>query len=193
VENAYLLTSDQKTKLELAGEIDIHRFFFDYAIAKQGLKFGTIPRDQWQTQFAAAQKKILPLKTRYSNGLHGESSLFDKTMTTVLDKQQNESVQALFRERERLRYANYIQATLKFVDRRIPLTASQRSTISELLLTHTKPPESFGTSSTPLYVVLSRMGKIEDELGEVFSDKEMVVIRQLILSGTARVKQATLR
>lgn len=183
VEKGTVLTAAQKSKLELAGQIDIHRFFARCEGAKRTVKFGSIPRDQWQAQHQRMRAETRPLTARYAGGLHDESSLFAKTLATTLDEEQRLRVDELFQARAHSTYANYIRMTLALIDQTVPLTQAQRSTITTLLLSKTDPPKSFGTSFTPLLTVLRQMQQVEVELREVFSDKEWQVIKRMIRAG----------
>lgn len=188
IEKAGGLTKAQRIKLDLAGQIDIHRFFSDYASAKRAMMFGSVPRSELQATFAGMQKVVQPMVSRYASGLHGESSLLAKMLATTLEENQRASVSEMFRERKKLIYANHIRMTLAMIDRRIPLTEKERSTITTLLLSRTDPPESYGASTTSLFQVVARMGQIEDTLRELFSDEEEVVISDLIQAGIAAAK-----
>jgi hypothetical protein len=183
VDKAAALSNGQKSKLELAGQIDIHRFFASYEDLKRTIPFGNLPRKEWQTRLAQIQDEVLPMKTRFSQGLHGETSLFAKTLATTLNAEQNRNVHELFLQRARNVYVNYIRVTLAVVDRAVPLTRKQRSRISKLLISQTEPPASYGTSATPIHQVLHRMAQVEKELREVFSEQEWVVISKLIQTG----------
>ena len=186
------LSDAQRAKLELAGQIDIHRFFSDYQIAKQGLRFGSLPRNAWTDMFSKAEKRISPLRDHYARGLHGDASLFQKTLVSTLDQTQYDQVDQLFRERKQNEYARYIRITLAMIDRKVPLTVQQRDTITELLLTKTDPPESYGPANTPIYKVLSQLALILEDLQELLSDSEMHVVKELITAGEAAAAQRML-
>ena len=124
--------------------------------------------------------EALPLKTRYHQGLHGETSLFAKTLSTTLSAEQNRSVEELFQKRARNVYLNDIRVTLAVIDRIVPLTRKQRSGISKLLISRTQPPASYAASTAPIQQVLSRMAQVEQELREVFPENEWVVISKLV-------------
>ena len=106
-----------------------------------------------------------------------------KSLGSTLREDQFEDVTKLFSERARNTYSNYIQIAISAVDRRIPLTRVQRSRMMELLLSQTNPPATYGSSSTPLAHVLTRMTQIEPQLRDVFSQQEQALLRQLIQAG----------
>jgi hypothetical protein len=185
IDKAAGLTKAQRSKLDLAGQIDIHRFFSDYASAKRAMTFGIVPRNDLQATLVRMRKVALPMVSRYASGLHVESSLLAKMLATTLEEDQRASVTEMLRERKKLIYANHIRMTLAMIDHRIPLTEKERSTITTLLLSRTDPPESYGASTTSPFQVLARMGQIEDALRELFSDEEELVISEMIRVGIA--------
>jgi hypothetical protein len=185
VDQAAALTDGQRSKLELAGQLDIHRFFDRYASSKRELRFGALPLKTWQAQIAEAEKRLLPLRTGYAEGLHRHDSLFDKTLSTALDEAQYQRVQEMFRQRTASTYANYIRITLAMLDRKVPLSVAQRHAITQRLLANTQPPETYGTGSLPIHQVLSQLAKIDSELPGILSPAELAVIRQLIESSEA--------
>ncbi len=188
VKKAAAVDEAEIDKLQLAGQIDIHRFFASYQDAKRTIQFGSLPRDQWQAQITRLQTETRPLLMRYAGGLHGKSSLLRKTIASALDAEQRENVEAMFRERERTTYANHIRVTISVIDGTVPLTEAQRSTIMRLLLAKTEPPESYGTSRMTLLIVLNQMAQIRDELRESFSEKEWNVIERIIQAGAVAMK-----
>ena len=185
IDKAADLTGAQRSKLELAGQIDIHRFFSQYECVKRTITFGSIPRHEWQAQLTQMRQKIDPMMLQYAQGLHEESSLFGKTAAMTLDADQYASVRRLRQERAKSTYANYIRVTLAMIDRMVPLTQVQRSTISTLLLSKTDPPRSHGSSTMQLFGVLNQMGQIEDEIHQLFSEQEWNVISRLIKTAKA--------
>jgi len=189
LEKATELTDAQRRKLELAGQLDIQRFFDGYESIKRRFKFGTMPRNEWQATVARMQAEVKPFKTRYETGIHGKTSLFAKTLTNTLDQDQRTSVQTLDQARANRAYTNYIRYTLASIDLKFPLSKKQRETISELLLERTTPPESYGPLLHPTYHVISRMAQIEDQIRVLFSDEEWAVIEPLIEVATKAVQE----
>jgi hypothetical protein len=183
VDQAAALTATQKSKLELAGQIDIHRFFASYQQIRQNIPTGEIANKEWQTRLEELRDEVLPLKKRYHQGLHGEASLFAKTLSTTLRAEQSRNVDQLLEKRARNMYLNDIRVTLAAVDRIVPLTRKQRSHISKLLISRNPPPASYRTATTPIRQVLLRMVEVEEEIRGVFSEQEWMVIGKLIRAG----------
>lgn len=180
LEKAVVISDAQRSKLELAGQIDIERFFAGYEEVKRNFKFGSMPQNEWRATVTRMQAEAKPIKAKYEAGIHGKSSLYAKTLTKTLDPDQLTSLQTLDRVRANRTYANYIRYTFAFLDPKVPLTKLQRDTITELMLQKTTPPDSYGTALQPAYRVLSRMAQIEDQINDLFSDQEWAVIRDLL-------------
>ncbi|MCG8648238.1 MAG: hypothetical protein MI861_00305 [Pirellulales bacterium] len=182
VENSVTLTDQQRRKLELAGRGDIHRFFTDVQRVKRGIKFGGIPRDQWQQVW----QKTQPLQARYSAGLHGSNSLFAKTISAALEPSQRETFAATKRKREQAIYEDNIRMALSMLDRKVPLTRRQRLTVTELMLKETSPPTFYGEASMHFYVVLFQMTQVpQDELKSIFADNEWQVVDGMLRQAKA--------
>lgn len=182
VENAVVLTEAQRSKLELAGHGDIHRFFNDYERVKRGMTFGGIPRDEWQ----AVWQRTQPLATRYKAGLHGSKSLFAKTVASTLESDQRNSFQEMKKDRDVAIYIDNIRMTLSMVDRKVPLTRRQRETITELLVNETTPPDFYGQANMHFYVVLFQMAKLpEEDLKSNFSVAEWRVLKAMLQQAKA--------
>lgn len=183
------LSDQQRDKLRLAGRLDIHRFFADYARAKRGFAFGRVAVQGWQEELLRLRTAVRPLADRYVAGLHDESSLFSKTLYSTLDADQRLVVERLFRERKRARYQHLIRLTLAMIDYRLPLTEQERTTITELLLTKTEPPGYASSSVGLVFLVLGQMASIEDELRDHLSDEDLAVLVELIRTGQESAKK----
>jgi len=182
IENAVPLSGEQRGKLELAGHADIHRFFTDYEAVKRGMKFGGIPRDEWQEVWQRTQ----PLSTRFAAGLHGPRSLLVKSIASTLGPEQRESFSAMKREHEVAIYIDNIRMTLALIDRKVPLTRQQRETITEMLVRTTDPPQFYGQSNMRFYVVLIQMADLpRTQFKAVFNESEWKVIDGLLRQAAA--------
>ncbi len=177
------MASAQRDRLVAAGQLDIHRFFARYDEAKRAIPFGNVRRDQWQQLSIESHAAVRPLSRQFLQGLHGESSLFDKTMRSMLDDDAVARVQQSNQESARADYADQIDTAMLVVGRQVRLTPEQRTAIREKLLAETDPPAMFGTSLMPLYYVLANMGDIEDDLRGLFSEQDWRTLGKLIEAG----------
>ena len=182
IASAVELSDDQRSKLELAGRADIHRFFTDYETVKRGMTFGGIPRDQWQQVWQQAQ----PLSTRFAGGLHGPRSLLSKAIASTLGPEQQERFDAMKRQHDVAVYADNIRMTLALLDRKVPLTRQQRESIQQMLVRATKPPQSYGEPNMRFYVVVIQMANLpREEFKAVFNDDEWKVMDGLLRQAKA--------
>lgn len=182
------LDDAQKNKLQLAGEIDIQRFFSEYDAVKRGLQFGSISRDVWQEQFTRARIEVQPLLTRFSSGLHGDGSLFGKTLQTCLDPEQLNSVEVQRDARKRAIYARNVTLALATIDRTVPLTRKQREKVTEILVTETEPPDVYEISSRLVFQIVGRMDQVKSQLEPLFSETEWKVVNLMIEVGKVNSK-----
>ncbi|MGD9854599.1 MAG: hypothetical protein AB7U20_06560 [Planctomycetaceae bacterium] len=173
------LSSEQRAKLELAGQGDIHRFFDDFDSYLRSAPTGQITMQQWNDVWQGLQ----PLQSRYSAGLHGPGSLFRKTIPSVLDEHQRTAYQDLEKERSRRHYLALIKATLSVIDGQIPLTTAQREQITRAVMEKTKPPRTFGQSYYQYYIVLYLMSGIEDDLQPLFEENEWPLMQKILQQG----------
>ena len=182
VELSGKLPESQRTKLQLAGQGDIERFFNDFALMKAKCPTGNLTQEQWNE----AWQKLQPFSSRYSAGLHGRGSLFRRTIPSALGPEQEKKYEQLVEERNRRHYAAMVGATLTLIDHQIPLTAEQRKKLTELIMAKTEPPTHYGQSYYQLYVVLERMTHIpEEELKPIFLDNEWKVMQGILQQGRA--------
>ena len=190
VERIGNLSDEQKEKLELAGLGDIHRFFSRFETLRRNTPTGQITMDQYQKMWQEAQ----PLQKRFQAGLHGRASLFEKTLRNTLDESQLSTFQKIDAERRRRQYAAIVRATIAQIDRAVPLTADQRTRLTDLVLTRTEPPEIWGESYHQYHVVLMHMSKLPDEeLKPIFLENEWKAVEAILRQGQfveAQLRQA---
>lgn len=170
------LRDEQRRKLELAGRGDIHRFWTRYELLRRECPTGMITQDEYM-QF---RQKALPLQLRYRDGLFGATSLFRKTIRSVLDADQLAEFETLERERDRKHYQALVKATVATLDQKLALTEDQRTRLTKLVLEKTEPPTTYGQGAYQLYIVLWQMSQIpESDLKPLFLDDEWRVVQAL--------------
>ncbi len=188
IDSAASLRDPQRDEMTIAGQIDIHRFFAQYAAVKRTMRFRGLSKNEWAAQYSRVEVEMRPLRERFQGGLHDDASLLTKACKSILDKQQQARVEDFFQQRAKATYSDYIRVTLAYVDRTVPLTTRQRSRITELILLHTDPPKSYGLEFNPVFTVLSKMSEIETELLGEFSDEEWVIMTQVLRAGRLKAK-----
>lgn len=179
------LRDEQRQKLELAGRGDIHRFWTRYELLRRECPTGMITRDEYM-QF---RQKTLPLQLRYRDGLFGPTSLYRKTIRSVLDTDQLAEFETLERERDRKHYQALVKATVAMLDQKLALTVDQRTRLTKLVLEKTEPPTTYGQGSSQLYIVLWQMSQIpESDLKPLFLDDEWLVLKAVFQNARANAE-----
>lgn len=178
VERVGDLTPAQRSKLELAGHGDIHRFFDDVQSADPGKTKFT--QQEWQELHLSLQ----PLQVRFAAGLHGPGSLFRKTIPTVLTSAQLEIYDRMQQQQVLRHYRAAVQGTIAMIDAQLPLTQDQRSKLEELILTKTRAPEYLTNDYMQTYLVIYAISTIpEADLKPLFEPNEWVAIQSLRQQG----------
>jgi hypothetical protein len=203
------LQEELRSKLQTAGQIDIHRFFVQYALLKTQFEFGDVSPKEWQDKVKSVYVQSNPYVTRMIAGLNGESSLYEKTLNAAVNRESFVKVQKAYDDYARKRYATKIDQTLKqvlrnAVDRRVELPAavvnplelleqqadpdqarvksdmkSVRTAMTDLLLESTEPPEFYGNSRNYINTVIDQIMEVEVELGDVLNEQEIAMFRRL--------------
>lgn len=97
VEEVLTLTAEQRSRLELAGRGDLHRFLDECEEYLRSVDWSAVsdPDAQDELVLEALLAESTRLQTRFCRGLHGADSLFHKTLTPWLTAEQ----QAAFQQR----------------------------------------------------------------------------------------------
>ncbi len=188
IEQSIELNGTQSEKLQAAGEVDVHRFFSEYAAFKRGIRFGNVARDQWQQLSIESRAAAKPFTKRFHNGLHGDGSLFHASLIGMVDQSELDAIERTDSQAARGRYAEQIDSALLVVGREVAITVERRDEIKRLLLLKTEPPTLFGTSLMPLYFVLSKLGELENDMRPLFSDQDWPAVKKLIDAGITATK-----
>ncbi len=170
-------TAAQRAKLELAGQCDIQRFLDEVAAQRRKTKMGMIPQEQlnevWQL--------IQPLNQKYTRGLNGRGSTFQKTIRTTLTPEQFARYQVLEQERQQRRYAAVVRTSIATLEASLPLTMEQRERFFNIVITETKPPVGVGQPYYQTMMVMFQISKIpEDKLRPVFNEVEWKVLGEVM-------------
>jgi hypothetical protein len=178
------LTPEQKAKLVLAGQGDIHRFLADFELFREKIGPRQMSMERWQE----LNQEIQPLRKRSQDGLHGPGSLFARTLSGILNEQQQAIYKQLQEDRRRRQYLALVQTTVALIDSQMPLTAAQRNRLVELTMTKTEPPPAYGEYYTQFYLVIDKMASIPDaDLRPLFDDKEWKIMQTILKRGKFRV------
>ncbi len=151
------LSDLQRHKLLLAGKGDIQRFEIRVEDLKASVNLGAMPPEKYTELF----QKTRPLHTLVQQGLFGTTSLFQKTLTTLLRPEQLAHYEQLEHERRVWRYRARVEMCVAQFDAVLGLRDDQRHRLVQLILKKTRPPKHFGQSDH--WLVLVQMSRIPEE------------------------------
>jgi hypothetical protein len=179
IHRASPLTDAQRKKLQLAGRGDVKRFFDSYETVKQ--KFHLIKDDQ--QKFQEIWQDINPLQTILQAGMFEGDSLFCKSLRHTLTSEQWAKYDAVERERREFsHHTSIVQAVIGW-EQSMPLRATQRRELIELLTKETKPPRKLSPyGSTWVLFQASRLPR--EKLKPIFDDMQWRSMNQYL--GNAR-------
>jgi septal ring factor EnvC (AmiA/AmiB activator) len=136
------LTSEQTTKLLLAGRGDIAKYFRDIDDLYSELKPLASTEIENRKDLASflskpeIQAKMLPFKNRWRSGLHGAGSLYQGVVIQTLTPEQIKSIASQSQQRDELRLKQKMMSFVVNVEKSMPLTSDQRSKLLQKLLSH---------------------------------------------------------
>ncbi|MFV0444372.1 MAG: hypothetical protein ACK5Q5_12450 [Planctomycetaceae bacterium] len=171
------LTSEQRQRLTLAGEGDIHRFFTEAQRVIDRQPVGQVDQDQWNKIW----QRVSPIREQFNRGLTGENSLFQKTIRTALTPEQWNQYESLMAEREQRNYRLLVAAAIAELEIKVPLTRKQRTALIELVATQTKPPRVRPAPHLQYIFVMYRMSELsQKDLRRIFEEPEFQVVKQIL-------------
>lgn len=133
------LTSDQSTKLLLAGRGDIAKYFRDIDDVYSELKPFASEEIANRKDLAIflskpeIQAKLIPFKNRWRSGLHGAGSLYQGVVMQTLTPEQIKSIASQSQQRDQLRLKQKMMSFVVNVEKSMPLTSEQRSKLLQKL------------------------------------------------------------
>jgi hypothetical protein len=176
------LTEEQKERMKLAGHGDIKRFYDRVEKARrQFLSMG----EQWeQNRINEAYQLAVPLQQELRKGLFGKDSLLQKVVVTTIDNDQAERMRQENERRLQLRKENAVKVFMVNLGRQMPMTSTQRTKLTELLIENMK---SIGVDDIySNYLVSYRLSKIpRDSYQALFDETQLKVIDQSTQTGQA--------
>ncbi len=171
------LTELQKQKLSLAGKGDIQRF----ESRVEDLKIAYQPGGLRPEKYSELFQKTRPLQILVQQGLFGRSSLFHKTLLTVLRPEQVAHFDQVDQERRIYRYRARVEMCVAQLDAVLGLRDDQRRRLVQLILDKTRPPKSFGQSDQ--FVVLVQMSRLpEEELKSLLDPTQWPEMRRRLIT-----------
>jgi hypothetical protein len=180
------LTEAQKTKLLLAGQGDIKRFYDRVAEAKK--TFDRLKNDR--NKIGEVFQEIQPLQARINAGIFGDGAFFAKCVAKTLTTAQVDEYTRATRERRAYRYRAKVELTVAMLDDAVGLTADQRARLVDLIVDQTTPPRIFGQNDTH-YVIYQVSLLPEDKLKAILDAAQWRAARRLVQN--ARGMEAVFR
>lgn len=142
------LTDEQRLTLQLAGELDINRYFSKYMQVKDYY----LKNKPDQNNFNEVWQLIQPLQRIAQVGLFGEDSAVRKISRQMLEEEQQKRFREIEHQRREYRYRALVEMYVMMLDDAAPLSAEQRKRLVKLILENTRPPNVFG--QTDQYYVM---------------------------------------
>jgi hypothetical protein len=174
------LTELQRKKLALAAQGDMKRFFDQVEALRK--KFMAVRNDQ--NAFNELWQEIHPLQQKQQAGLFNETSMFEKTLRSTLNEEQQQRYQKVTEERRRFRYRASIQTSLVSISDTVALKDDQHKAIAKLLLEETALPLRFGQQDQQ--VVLYGLSKLPSaKLKAILNDRQWKLMQPQLTQGQA--------
>jgi hypothetical protein len=167
VHRACDLSDPQKSKLLLAGQGDIKRYFDK--VDEKRRKFQEVKTDM--NKFAELQQELQPLRAEMSASIFGANSIFAKTVPKTLSADQAEKYEQVTREKKLFRHRAKIALVIATLDNSLGMTTEQRRNLEKLLVEETQPPRE--SSQYDFYVILYQATLIpEERLKPIFDETQ---------------------
>lgn len=174
------LTDSQRKKLALAAQGDMKRFFDQVETLRK--KFLEVRNNQ--NAFNELWQEIHPLQQKQQAGLFNETSMFEKTLRSTLNEEQQQRYQKVTEDRRRFRYRASIQTSLVSLSDTVALKDDQHKAIAKLLLEETALPLRFGQQDQQ--VVLYRLSKLPPaKLKAILDDRQWKLMQPQLNQGQA--------
>jgi hypothetical protein len=174
------LSEDQKERLKLAGYGDIKRF--NDRVEKARRQFLAMGEQVEQNRINEAYQLAAPLQQELRKGLFGKNSLLRKVIVTTVDEEQSEKMQLETERQMRLRKESAVKVFLATLGRQLPMTSTQRTKLTELLIENMK---SIGSDDVYTnYLVSYRLSEVPREAYEkLFDETQLKAIDQSTQQG----------
>ena len=157
------LTEAQKKKLRLAGQGDVVLFLGRVA----DLRRKVTPKSLNRQQYNEFMSELQPLRVTQELRLTGETSLFRKTLRTVLTDEQRVRFQTIERDRQ----AAIIHGAMKLWEANgLKLTDETRQKVAELIVEHGRVPQTVGPYGQ--FIVLLEANALAERLKPLLTEAE---------------------
>lgn len=178
------LDEAQTNHLKLAGRGDVKRFFD--RVEKARRQFLTMQDRLERNNLNEAHQLAVPLQQELMVGLFGPKSLLQKTIASTLNEQQLEAWEQEQARTERLRTERAVKLFIAQMQRQVPMTTAQRTTLSGLLLANVKSIRT--NDQYTQYLMQYHLSEVpREELENLFDPNQMKAIDRSTQQGRAMV------
>jgi len=126
----------------------------------------------------------MPLQQELTAGLFGPKSLFQKSIASTFDEQQMGVWRREIERADRLRAERAVKVFIAKLQRQVPMTSVQRTTLTDRLLAKVTSIRSNDQYST--YLIQYHLSEVPRETYEaIFDEIQMKAINQSIQQGRA--------
>ena len=182
VSTALELREEQVAKLNFALKGDLNRFFReldDIRERTKGLNFNRQPDMQ------KAWDIIMPLYNKVHRGsIIDDTSLVEGVLSSTLDDAQKKAYEEIVKERKTKRFEAIVKASLADMQNILPLLATQRQKLLDLLL-KMGPPATV-SNGMEAYVGYSAISRLKKQAVEKILDKNQMVAFNKIMERYGR-------
>jgi hypothetical protein len=169
------LDDSQRRKLSLAGRGDMKRFFDTYERVKTKFQ-RTTPKDR---RIDTVFQEIAPLQTAIQAGLFDGDSFIHRSLKNVLTDAQRTKYLQVQQERQRIRHQAAVELTVHTLDEAIPLLASQRDSLIDMLLALTRPARRSGQHD--YYTIMYQIARMPpDQFRTILDETQWKILAKQI-------------
>ncbi|QDT08865.1 hypothetical protein [Planctomycetes bacterium K23_9] len=173
------LRDAQRSKLTLAADADVTRFFRDVAKIRKKIAALDLKGNQ-NDDINKIFQVVSPLRTHVQNGVFGDQSLFHRVSRSVLTTDQQELYAAEIKKNRQRRCEAIVRVNVADLERSMPMLADQRDKLMEVLDAQELPTtinQHMEGYSGFLKLVKARKNAKQD-FEKIFDAKQMKVIDQ---------------
>lgn len=182
ISQAITLDEAQTNHLKLAGHGDVKRFYD--RVEKARRQFLAMQNRLERNNLNEAYQLAAPLQQELTVGLFGPKSLLQKTIASTLNEQQLEAWEAQQERTDRLRAERAVKLFIAQMQRQVPMTTAQRTTMAELLLAKAKSIRA--NDQYTQYLLQYHLSEVpREELGNLFDPNQMKAIARSAQQGRA--------
>ena len=174
------LDDSQRRKLSLAGRGDMKRFFDNYEQVKTKFQ-RTRPEER---KIDSVFQDIAPLQAAIQAGLFDGDSVIHRSLKNILTDAQRTKYLQVQQERQRIRHQAAVELTVHRLDEAIPLLASQRDRLIDMLSALTRPARRSGQHD--YYTIMYQIARMpSDQFQTILDETQWKILAKQIENAKA--------